>query len=235
MQVWLGDRMHFRVTEFKQALRNEDFESLIFVDGVDGACRMELTVRLSSVYREKMIWQKLTSQAAVDGVANVLDAGAFRALREVLEPLCLYASTHVAFKRTLVAALNHLIFDDGRLVLAEPAVEGPFMDPSLTDAHVVSDQPLQAPAAAAAVEEAVASHSRRAVRPAAARRSTAASQWALPQARTPTADTADWRAYEGHKGQAPQQTQPGAGAPRGKHAHIPSAVSYASLLKRVSK
>lgn len=132
--------MHFRTTEFKQALRNEDFESLLFIDGDGGASRMELTVRLSSVYREKMVWCKLTSHAAAEGVGNVLDAGAFRALREVLEPLCLYASSHVAFKRTLVAALNHLIFDDGRLVQAKPTVEGPFMDPALTEAHSVLPQ-----------------------------------------------------------------------------------------------
>jgi hypothetical protein len=144
-QVWLGDRMHFRVTEFKQALRNEDFDSLIFTDDELGGSRMELTVRLSSVYREKMIWHKLTRHAAASGATNVLDAGSFRALREVLEPLCLYAGSHVAFKRTLVAALNHLIFDDGRLILVEPRVEGPFMDPALTSPQAAYSQPQRAP------------------------------------------------------------------------------------------
>ena len=41
------------------------------------------------------------------------------------------AKGHLAFRRSLVATLNYLLFDDGRVVLAEPRIVGPYMDPAL--------------------------------------------------------------------------------------------------------
>ena len=241
--------MHFRVTEFKQALRNEDFDSLVFIDGDGGSCRMELTVRLSSVYREKMIWHKLTGTAAAEGAGNVLDAGAFRALREVLEPLCLYASSHVAFKRTLVAALNHLIFDDGRLVLAEPTVEGPFMDPSLTEAHFVPPQPLSGRSAGSGAPSHARSHAAAAAAGGGHSDSASETRTRTPneravvpvlQARSYQADDkGSWREAAPRARTSGQQRMRRHEASSGQHAPASSAaparsMSYASLLKRMS-
>ncbi|CAE7786106.1 unnamed protein product [Symbiodinium sp. KB8] len=153
--VWLGDRMHFKVTEFKSALRNEDLDSVHFFVDEAGSRRFELVVRLSSVYREKMIWY---DGATAGGASkHCLPAHVFALVEEVLEPLSRNAAKHLAFRRSLVATLNYLLFDDGRIVLTEPLIQGPYMDPILVgDAEELPPPALPAPPAAAAAGQAAA-------------------------------------------------------------------------------
>lgn len=149
-----------------------------FVDEA-GSRRFELVVRLSSVYREKMIWYATcpacptcTRQASTthpganyryDGATaggaskHCLPAHVFALVEEVLEPLSRNAAKHLAFRRSLVATLNYLLFDDGRIVLTEPLIQGPYMDPILVgDAEELPPPALPAPPAAAAAGQAAA-------------------------------------------------------------------------------